>query len=559
MAFDFTVDEQNTQITNLRYRTQYKHTKRGQLKQEIKNLRQMYQDLPEDLLVTSEQFSYLLLSLIEFRAIYNAQFPEKAKPIKNKLKSIVKRRLAINDAVPDITYDILVRIEKILGFKLRFSTNYNCFLPENKFYQVIVPSVKKKNKKFRIIYVTYAELKNYQKIGDKFYDKSLCEIIWVNNQNKKNNKDSNYNFATVLKCKVSLRKKKCSMCGKTFDTNATFKYHKSVDDTICLDCNNYLNNYVQPQFNEDTIYGGYHNNRDGFIFTICKKAMENSIPIGMELEMELIANTDKSRNKILFELWQQLGNKDIIFERDGSLNALGVECITNPMTSEYARSYWLPVKDYLPSITQGIYSGNGTNYKFWGIHLTTHKRYWQNLSLGKVINFFYNPHNKQFLKHICQRNTLYGGLNIGDKRMKHTLQYHIDKNASGPNKMYIQERNASVNTTKKSLVEFRAFQCTSKYEEIMKNYDFITALHEWLTTTNTGLSPVYNQFLDWLLVQQIPKYKYLMYYLKQTTHTIANNNKSTLEIVQTPNPWCLQFEHLNISTEKKVTYVFNPR
>lgn len=505
------------------------------------------------------EFTIHILSICEYRTIWNAQFPEKQKPIKyTKRKETIVNN--IGQDTPNFTiidleyaytfYDIMRRIEKITGMKFSIHPNYGILYPIYYFTKVITLT----SNKLPIIsyYPNETVITNCTFKDNKWWDNTLLHDIYdqtIHNKTKE----------LIFKTK---KYKVCPQDSTKWTQNSKFQFISTLDAIGCPICAEKEAKYVPPKFDQSNIYHDhYHSTRSGFKFQVKKLGHEPSIPIGIELETELalekVPNYD--RNSILYTLWTKLGKNDIIFERDGSLNDWGVECITNPMTLEYARAYWKKVKDILPKYTRGINSGikeqthaNPTNY--WGIHLTIKRSYFNNnVALAKFNNFFYNEKNKTALFLIGQRTYLYGGEDpLGQKRTntfyKNELQFSIDKNRKEPcEKIIYSSRLTAVNLSKKKFVELRFFQSVNTVDEILKNYDFVTALYEWIMSTNTGLVPKATDLFNWILDKNNPqraiRYKYLVKHLQQPEISVRTESKVELR----KNPFYDQFKSIDIT------------
>jgi len=486
---------------------------------------------------------YLITSLTEFRSIYNAQFPKKAKPkkfktTKSKYLSYINPNEQLNfesNISLDFTitfYDIFSRIEQFLGTQLIYHSDTKTLLPIEFFKEVIYTNITSLEKKPFIKFVLddYSLNSDYfRSHNNKIYHKTCFTKVYTASD------------LSTSKIKFIWEKhitKICNSCEMAFEKTVPFYYNKLQDEQTCASCSKEANKYKQPIYSVENIANNqYHSSRLGFKFEICKIGNENSIPIGMELETELkIKDYKTNKSRIAFALWNALNCKDIVFEKDGSLNSAGIEIITNPMTLEYARKYWEHGKVALANLTNGIYSGL-PEYKqvddetqWWGIHLTTARKYWTDISIIKLQNFLFNKENKSFLQLIAQRTHNYGGNEIGYRSI--TKSFYIDRSKK-PNcgeKIIGHNRHTSINITKSQLIEFRFFQNSNETDIILKNYDFITALNLWLTTQQTELHPKYMDFLNWLNNPiQIKRFKYLIKYLKQPYHTIRLPLKNELE------------------------------
>lgn len=554
-------DEASTKIVSMKYKPEYPTSKLLPLLRSYKNIYQEYKNLkssirePDKLLsLFSKKLTplgasicHIIISLTEFRSVYNIQFPKKAKPkkfITTKHQYLsenhIEHTIFYSEISIDFTlnfYDIFSRIEKILGTKLIYNKEKKTLTPIEFFEEVIFINPIGASKKPFIKLVPIENTinnENFKKHNNHTYHRNcFTQVYTASDLSTSKSKFAWENY----------RIKKCSTCERPFEHTVSFYYNKLHDEKTCAVCFNEANKYSQPRYSLDNITSNqYHSNRLGFKFSICKLDNENSIPIGMELETELkIKDYKATKSHIAFALWNALDRKDIVFERDGSLNSAGIEIITNPMTLEYARKYWEHGKAALANLTNGIYSGL-PEYKqvddetqWWGIHLTTARKYWTDISIIKLQNFLFNKENKSFLQMIAQRTHNYGGFEIGTRSLAKPFYIDKSKESNCGEKVIGTNRNTSVNITKSKLIEFRFFQNSNETDIILKNYDFITALNLWLTTQQTELHPKYMDFLNWLNNPiQIKRFKYLIKYLKQPYHIIRLPLRDELESKRNP-------------------------
>ena len=550
-------------VTSIVYK---KDVYRKPLKDTLKNIKLIADKIyltPQDLDLYRD-LQRKITSIAIFRATYSAQFPEKHKKItyKNKywhkyihLSTTNETKQSEKNKTLFLAYflDTKEKIEKILNLKLCFTSYDQTYLiPEHNTVKVICNNkldiTENKNKNSSYVYRNYIKYRLselYQEFENKFYSTELMYEVM------------NEEGATVKIPKPLLGKltHTCPHCNRKYTKTNIFRYNKKNDSQICKKCYDEFENYKEPLKNINNIYSNYHENRSNWKFIICKRRNENSIPIGMELELELKFDINgtpaNTKNARLLELHKTFGRKNVIFERDGSLNSGGVEIITNPMTSEYAKNFWREPAKLLEKISLGIHSGISevtvnSPTQFWGIHLTTHIKHWNPLALIKTINFINYKENKFLMWKIAQRKTLYGEGKIADYSEK-TLSkkgnydpspyittkkpYYILTDRSNKQRVYSYARTTSINLTKQDFVEMRFFQATSDYLEIIKNYEFLRSVHEFFHTCNTNLITKSDEYLKWLIANENNKKKYqnLIQYLKQDSFPLRESDSVVIE------------------------------
>lgn len=485
-----------------------------------------------------------IISLTEFRVYYSRYI--KPKQLKTKIKqTFLKNQNKNKQDFITHYYDIINRIEKALGKELYFNDsaqNYR-IIDENisKYYYYIYTNQKSK------IVCRYLPLKNIKasanivKYKNNYWLKQHTYVVKNSNE-----------LTDFIPHTFTNKWKECNRCTKKHTIDYPFIYNKLTKTKICKTCDTELISYVQPSFTKENIFhSDYHSSRSNFKFIPCYNKDENQLHLGLELETELIFSNAEQRRSLLYNFWTALNKKDIVFEKDGSLNTKGIECITNPMTLSYAKSYWNPIAaNFLATKTLGIRSGFidnkvDENHAYWGIHLTSERAQWSNFQVAKLMNFMYNRENQIFLNFIFQRNMNYGSTAIGTPNTYnleenpskiYNKQFIIDK--GNKNNVTYTVRNTTINLTKPKLIEIRAFQTTNKVNEILKNMQFINALWNWLKSDNCNMTPLAKNFLDWVMnldKNNRKTYKDLIEYNQCPTFEFLDIQKRELQIL--PNPF----------------------
>lgn len=542
-------------ITNVKYTTEpnyraagitlpYVLRKLSLLKSKIDVANNSFQH--EDI-CNSELWTYLgtlIFHIAFFRTEYdrllNPKKPRHHKYLGNKLVNKYSSILnAHNLSFSNHLYEIQKRIEHLIGFELIWCIRNKTFYPA-KFFTKIISSYNKKVIYLSVLTNTLDDVA--VKYNNKWYDKRCMIQVF-------NDIGNNHAEHSLIPAFENKRIKTCPVCKNKWTPSSQFLYCKQTDSKVCLSCSIQYSKYKQPVFDLNNVYNdSYHGSFRGlWKWCVCRRSNEQSLPLGMELETEFrTATLAKSKNELVHDLWVALGKKDIFFERDGSLNSAGVECITNPMTPEYAREYWKDAWKVLEQNTNGILSGTSGYAQahptaYWGIHLTFDRKHWTDLALAKFNNFLYNPNNKAFIQAIAQRTKHFGAGDVGDVRganYKPNKQFDFDKHA-GPGRKVSGSERTTVNMGKVNLIEIRMFQAVNNKIDLLKNYDFINALWDWTMNHKVSFTPTVDDFLAWLFepkqVERHKKYKYLVKYLQQDVFHIRYNNIDTIRLV--PNTW----------------------
>lgn len=295
----------------------------------------------------------------------------------------------------------------------------------------------------------------------------------------------------------------------------TLRNREIVDDIIyCPIC---ATKHKQPNkpHNKNDIYQGYHcSSRNGWEYKIQRLKDEDSMPMGVELEVDIRnPGPDNTQNKVAWEIYQEqlaLNNKwhNLIFERDGSLGAHGMEIISHPMTLEYGSVFW---RSMIPIIAKRCTGWETPITNDYGIHITVPRKYWTDLQIAKAHKFLTAVENTSFIVSIAQRGVIYGGKTIGTISQK--LRDHYTFKSKG--KLGIAANRYCLMNVKDRLIEFRMFQSTLNKESFLKNLEFIDALRLWISDSAQKLS--YMEFLKWIVSSKANSVRYsnLLSYLNR--------------------------------------------
>lgn len=245
--------------------------------------------------------------------------------------------------------------------------------------------------------------------------------------------------------------------------------------------------------NESGFLRGYHNAHRDFTEI---NASEAYPALGLELEVYA-----EDRCEAVEYIANELHPR-FIFERDGSLDDYcGFEMVSKP----FGREEWI---DLVPKLTkllhdQDVVGFNEPAGSGYGIHVTIHRRHFSPLAEARIAMFLATDENEKFVKAVAQRDTIYGvnnGYNMGSlaKKLKvNHVSNSIEMNYNLNKKKISGKGKYCPINWKESLAEFRIFQSTTNPSSIMKNFEFVWALHAW-TKEITGSTFNHRDFVAWL-------------------------------------------------------------
>lgn len=286
----------------------------------------------------------------------------------------------------------------------------------------------------------------------------------------------------------------CKLCNKEWMSKYISK-HPILRTASCPVCRD--RKLVNPVLTRESVYGEYHSHRSAIKFFPHRLKKEESLPVGVELEMQ-----SKSPNGVfnpaedaieLYEFHRTINPEWNLFycERDGSLATNSMELITQPMTLELHKVFWA---EMLPKIREKFKGWNVPAQFFYGIHLTFETSLFGTLPTARLLRFFDTQANGRIAQTLAQRGILYGAndyLCNKDKKLKEIVLFEKGK-ILGSN-----VRNSAVNIKMNGdLAEVRLFASTLNQTSFMKNLDFIYLFKAWCESTPWNLDG--EQFLLWV-------------------------------------------------------------
>jgi len=218
-----------------------------------------------------------------------------------------------------------------------------------------------------------------------------------------------------------------------------------------------------------------------------KKGYENTLFMGVELEVEMKNGDDGDANGAAFKVMKEMKRTAITCD-DGSLDS-GFEIISVPATLAKHYSIWeslLRTSEVRHEITS---FKNSTT----GIHVHMSKDSFTSVGLGKFMTFINLPDNRKFMIAIAQReSSSYAPFNeTVIKNGKHTDIFRTKEGRS-------VDKYSAVNLCKPHTVEIRIFKGTLHYPSVMKNLEFLHALHTYSHTVASCTDLSWKTFVNWL-------------------------------------------------------------
>lgn len=258
-----------------------------------------------------------------------------------------------------------------------------------------------------------------------------------------------------------------------------------------------------------------------------KKVNGEHLYYGVELEV-LPKDIDK-RDISLHNCGKAIFNRAII-KSDSSLGQYGFEIVTSPATLEFhKKSMWHDFFNtkYLDGLTaaQTVHSWDT---KVCGIHVHITRAALTDMQLSKMLVFYHEPNNSEFLSRIAGRKV---GMDAHYcQTRKNKLGIYTKDGCNGHHgAITISSRNRG------KTAEVRIFRGNSTYHGIIRAVEFVDATAKWCGV-NAGKDVLdYAKFLEWFnrpeIKGQYPELKKHLLHLKYLTPRIKNAMFQHLDIV----------------------------
>ena len=302
-------------------------------------------------------------------------------------------------------------------------------------------------------------------------DEAVCESC----------RDSSYTYSEYLECWI-------------FDDNVTRGIdaygHECVLDTGDIPCefnwNEDEDRYEHQDFEDRTIIGEYHSNRNSYAPINSDWSRKNKRFFGVELEVEVkSAFSRHERAKNIKEFVDDnfpcsMYTEAVVFERDGSLDN-GFEIISQPMGLDKHKELWLWTNE--STITEGLRSHlTGT----CGLHVHVSREGLTNLQIARAVYFVNHQANRHLIETVARR------YNAG---------YCKAKSKKISTAARAEDRYEMINLQNRKTIEFRIFKGSLKYEAIIAAIEFCHAVLNF-SATNSNLHLSTEAFLKFIFEHQ---------------------------------------------------------
>lgn len=202
---------------------------------------------------------------------------------------------------------------------------------------------------------------------------------------------------------------------------------------------------------------------------------------GVELEVEVVS---EEKLEIVAEKVERSLDGFAILKKDSSLKN-GFEICSSPATLSYHKENW----DNFFEIS-GL-SLVAFDSKRCGMHVHLSREPMSDLQVGKIMAFIHNPKNRDFIKHIAQRDSNNQNNFVAPRSIREAKPEHYRK----------FDRHHAVNLLNHSTVEIRLFQGTTDRQDFFKNLEFCHALVKFTMPSQTSISESldFKKLLDFIL------------------------------------------------------------
>jgi hypothetical protein len=314
----------------------------------------------------------------------------------------------------------------------------------------------------------------------------------------------------------------CSKCKKIYTPDSINPDSEKIAlSTLCYSC---LPPWHKNNVPEEVC--DYHTVKKDWIYKIRRKEEETlEIPFGLEIEMGFRQDPELSVTECIKKVSRI--TEDAYFERDGSLEAGGVEMISNPMTLDYYRDWF---RDVGPVLRQTFVGAEDPIFRekitegpmFYGIHVNVSRSIFNDDIGARVLHFIGRPLNRPFMHIIGGRADIYS-----------TDMWRLGKPVTGSayrdGSRLKSSKYVPLSFCKSDIAEFRLFQSTLSDQKLFSYLEFLHSLFRFVTASDVEKKSSYVRYIRWLMtpeIQAIEKYPNLVKELKHPTMpTLAYNLK----------------------------------
>lgn len=272
---------------------------------------------------------------------------------------------------------------------------------------------------------------------------------------------------------------------------------------------------LQEQANRAVVWG-YHEVNNINLFGWPKETPRSALCFGVELEMEHKRDNSSSGQAALSQaLNGRIGGdkRRYVLARDGSLNASGVELITNPYTLEFHQNDfdWQTVLSGVSKIGR-----SGKNTSACGMHVHCNRKAISALQLGKALVLVNSPKNTALVTRIAQRDSnAYTQLiakKLADGRTQSTSKYEA---------MHLS----------RDTVEFRIFKGNLRYDRVLKNIEFCHSVLMFAKSASNKECEDFNAYLAYI-VSKAKMYPHLISFLREKDTVAIRKGAPQIQITE---------------------------
>lgn len=260
----------------------------------------------------------------------------------------------------------------------------------------------------------------------------------------------------------------CKICGKVL---------RASDYFICFDCRNteWVKSYgykPTPHFYPE----GRPYERRAFGVEIEVHPKLSEIEAGGQVHIA---------HKIAAGLTKEAFGDFAYLKYDGSLDTGGFEIVSHPATYRYLKENRVfDVLDKLPLCSFGR--------RDTGLHIHVSRNLMKPLQLCKLVYFYSDPRNSEYLKKVAQRDYSQYCQRVPKGKMKHMASA---TEANGRASHY--DRYQAINLINANTVEFRMFKGNVKSEAIYRAIQFVDAMVEF-TAKQAATKLSYEAFIQFV-------------------------------------------------------------
>ena len=360
------------------------------------------------------------------------------------------------------------------------------------------------NEKLNACTVCYGEqgLKEHKCRSCNIFSKDLTKLKKV--VTKRDNNDEIVYYQYCSTCGSNL--KKCSVFGcNEFVFSGHSKCNACVEEDVGLQ--SYDFKPIRRVFNYSTNEKNIN--------------IESSLFLGFELETEQ-ADSMISRES-MSHLVKQVAGKDCVYcMKDGSLYN-GIEIASFPFSWDWykkvGKDKWTELLLFLKDKgwRGDRKGGDGSHSNPVGLHVHTTKAAWSNLQVYKLIQFVYNPTNREFINIIAGRPPMQY-CRISQKDFDRSVLLAKDKKNVSTNHYNMINLNKKSDCTQGGkTIEFRMFRGSVEPLIFHKNLEFIKAIFEF--TKDHPKKDMFKDKFAKFIVENRKEYSCLFEYLNSQSYT----------------------------------------